>query len=218
MKTATFSMFLLVLLASSANAQNLFMNRHRITPDATRLEHSAARLGAELTSADHAQLASAAQVLATLSERYRQNAARSANYYYLQREFGGITQAYKELEQFLDSRLPEPRPYAIRTAWQSLQKSYDQLYFDLFGYDLIDPYFGQHADFAATPPMTYYRPRFRYRTNVAPSPMYGYEERETTRATPAIPYRAAGQVPTQRELPSPPRPYDLDPSTSALDL
>ncbi|EAQ78272.1 hypothetical protein [Blastopirellula marina] len=225
MKTASLSLLLAALLTSSAAAQNQFMNQHRITPDATKLEHAAARLGAQLTSANQAQLASAANTLKALCERYRQNAARQANYYYLQREFRSVSVAYKELERFLDSTLPEPRPYGIRTAWHDLQKSYDQLYFDLFGYDAIDPYFGQHADFAATPPMTYYQPSLRRRSYYYSAPLiYDYEERETTRITPAIiPYRSVPLNPTPPQAPTVrPRPrqeaFDLDPSTSALDL
>ncbi|UUO07714.1 hypothetical protein M4951_05240 [Blastopirellula sp. J2-11] len=221
MKTASLSLLLAALLTSSVAAQNQFMNQHRITPDATKLEHAAARLGAELTSANQPQLASAANALKSLCERYRQNAARQANYYYLQREFSSVSVAYQELERFLDSTIPEPRSYVIRTAWQDLQKSYDQLYFDLFGYDAIDPYFGQHADFAATPPMTYYQPSIRRRSYYYSAPLiYDYSERETTRITPAIiPMRSPTplQAPTVRPQPRQ-ESYDLDPSTSALDL
>lgn len=231
MRTASLTLLAALLLSSSASAQGYFPNPYRITPDATKLEHAAAKLGSELTAANQPQLASAANALATGMERYRQDAGRNANFYYLQRRFNEVSVAYKELERFLDSQLPEPRPYVIRIAWQDLQKSYDQLYNDLWGSDTLDPYFGRHADFAATPPLTYYPQTLSRRTYSYSTPLiytaprtYEYVERETTRITPAlIPYRMAPPAaapirqPTVRPQPQQ-RPFDLDPSTKALDL
>ncbi|PQO43272.1 hypothetical protein [Blastopirellula marina] len=235
MKTASLTLLAALLaallLTGTATAQSFFPNPYRITPDATKLEHAAAKLGAELTSANQPQLASAANALAAGMERYRQDAGRNANFYYLQRRFNEVSVAYKELERYLDSQLPEPRPYVIRIAWQDLQKSYDQLYNDLWGYDTLDPYFGRHADFAATPSIDYYQPTISRRTYsysapliYSPSRSYEYVERETTRITPAlIPYRTAPpaaapiRTPTLRPQPQQ-RPFDLDPSTKALDL
>ncbi|MCC9605622.1 hypothetical protein LOC68_22020 [Blastopirellula sp. JC732] len=220
MRTAILSLLAALLASGTVNAQSLFPNLYRITPDANMLQQSAAKLGAELTSADQTELASAANALAAMMERYRQDAGRNANPYYLQRRFSDVSAAYKELELELDSRLPEPRPYVIRIAWQDLQKSYDQLYYNLFGYDTVDPYFGRHADFAATPPFDYFQPSIQRRTYIYSTPLIYNRviQRETTPIAPRIiPPRTAPVNPAPIVRPQP-QPFDLDPSTKALDL
>lgn len=222
MKSAILSLLAALVVSGTAHAQSLFPDLYRVTPDANMLQQSAAKLGSELTTAEQPQLASAANALANMMERYRQDAGRNANPYYLQRRFSNVSAAYKELERELDSRIPEPRPYVIRIAWQNVQKSYDKLYYDLYGYDTVDPYFGQHADFAGTPPMDYYQPLIGRRSYYYTTPLITNRvERTTTTIIPrVIPLRAAPAEPTPlvRPQPQPARPFDLDPSTKALDL
>lgn len=155
-----------------------FPQRGRTTADAVILEHAAKRLAAGQAGADTPEVGRPPQILPpdevrirtrlhrlTKSlERYTELARRNAGYQMLQEQFRQLSHDFAEvgaMAEIEDSPLTRGR---LREDWLQLQQAFDQAYFDLYGFDALDPYFGRHPDFAAWPdnhfhPRDYWRPR-----------------------------------------------------------
>lgn len=162
-----------------------FPQRRRTAANAVILEHSARRLAAQQAGADTPLRGAPPKILEpdeirvrnrltqlTKSiDRYRELARRQAGRPILQEEFRQLSVAFADVSaiaQVPNSPLTRGR---TREDWFQLQQAFVQVYFDLYGFDALDPYFGRYPDFAAWPddyfhPREYWRPRSAAETHI----------------------------------------------------
>lgn len=157
---------LLLMLLGSANAQGIFIQRGNMSADALSLEHSIKKLAAHDTGMQ--TLNSALKEMADYSEKYTRLAQRQGSYYALQQAFDPMIARYiaarNLVEDASDWKVGNPR----MQDWRNIENNFDQVYYDLYGYDLLDPYFGRHPDFAAVP----VRPQIPYSVLHPERPVY----------------------------------------------
>jgi len=155
-----------------------FPQRRRTAVDAVILEHSARRLAAQQAGADtplrgappkilepdEVRIRNRLTQLTRSIDRYRDLARRQAGRPILQEEFRQLSQAFADVSGMAQTPNSPLTRGQSREDWFQLQQAFDQVYFDLYGFDAHDPYFGRHPDFAAWPddyfhPREYWRPR-----------------------------------------------------------
>lgn len=130
-------------------AQSIFIRRGNMAADALALEHKVKKLASYDTQMK--TLNAALQDLADESQKFTRLAQRQGSYYALQRAFDPVIQRYKVVEYTIDNASDWKQGNPRMQDWRNLQNAFDQTYYDLYGYDLLDPYFGRHPDFAAVP-------------------------------------------------------------------
>ncbi|MEX0793610.1 MAG: hypothetical protein WD045_10770 [Pirellulaceae bacterium] len=180
MHVTLLSLLSVTLLAPSLAMGNdfPFPQRSRTAADAVILEHAAKRLAAQQAGADTPLRGAPPKILepdeirirTRLSrlkqsiDRYRDLARRQAGHQILHEEFRQLSHAFADVEAMAQvANSPLTRGH-LREDWFQLQQAFDQAYFDHYGFDALDPYFGRHPDFAAWPethfhPRDYWRPR-----------------------------------------------------------
>ncbi len=136
-------------VATEVFAQSIFVRRGNMSADALALEHKVKKLASYDTRMQ--TLNAALQDLADESQKFTRLAQRQASYYALQRAFDPVIQRYKVVEYTIDNASDWKQGNPRMQDWRNLQDAFDQTYYDLYGYDLLDPYFGRHPDFAAVP-------------------------------------------------------------------
>lgn len=136
-------------IATEVFAQSIFIRRGNMSADALALEHKVKKLASYDTRMK--TLNAALQDLADESEKFTRLAQRQASYYALQRAFDPVIQRYKVVEYTIENASDWKQGNPRMQDWRNLQNAFDQTYYDLYGYDLLDPYFGRHPDFAAVP-------------------------------------------------------------------
>ncbi|RCS40669.1 hypothetical protein DTL42_25210 [Bremerella cremea] len=176
-------------LAGPAFAQGIFIQRGNMAADALSLEHAVKKLAARDTGMQ--TLNSALQEMADYSERYTRLAQRQASYYALQRAFDPMIVRYVNarnvIETASDWRQGNPR----MQDWRNVENNFDRVYNDLYGYDLLDPYFGRHPDFAAVP----------VRPQIPPQVLHpGWYETRQPQGEVEYPYVLAPERPTTYRL------------------
>lgn len=152
MRHATISFLLLPILGvlcAEAMGQNVFIRRGNMAADALVLEHKAKKLASYDTQMQ--TLNAALKDLANESEKFTRLAQRQGSYYALQHAFDPVIQRYKVVEYTINNASDWKQGNPRMQDWRNLQDAFDQAYIDLYGYDLLDPYFGRHPDFAAVP-------------------------------------------------------------------
>lgn len=137
------------LLTSDLVAQHLFINRGTTAADALAFEHAVKKLAARDTQMQ--TLNSGLKELASRAEKFTWLAQRQGSYYALQREFANITTQYTLVRDTIETAADWAQGHPRRQEWRDVQVAFDRVYYNLYGYDLLDPYFGRHPDFAATP-------------------------------------------------------------------
>ncbi|MBI1248607.1 hypothetical protein GC197_12300 [bacterium] len=137
------------LLAEQAYAQNVFLRRGNMAADALSLEHKVKKLAAN--NIQMQTLAAALKDLANESQKFTRLAQRQGSYFALQRAFDPVIQRYKVVEYTIENASDWNQGDPRMQDWRFLQNAFDQTYYDLYGYDLLDPYFGRHPDYAAVP-------------------------------------------------------------------
>lgn len=175
---------LMCFMATDLLAQSIFVRRGNMAADALALEHKVKKLASYDTQMQ--TLNAALQDLADESQKFTRLAQRQGSYYALQREFDSVIQRYKVVEYTIENASDWRQGNPRMQDWRNVQDAFDQTYYDLYGYDLLDPYFGRHPDFAAVP----VQPQIPYRVlhperphwsspslNLTPvSPLPSYEE------------------------------------------
>jgi len=136
-------------VATDLLAQNVFIRRGNMAADALALEHKVKKLASYDTQMK--TLNAALADLADQSQKFTRLAQRQGSYYALQRAFDPVIQRYKVVEYTIDNASDWKQGNPRMQDWRNLQDAFDQTYYDLYGYDLLDPYFGRHPDFAAVP-------------------------------------------------------------------
>jgi len=137
-----------VVLADPSDAQ-LFLQRNQIAADATGLEHAVKKLASRDTKM--ATVNDALKKMAKQCEKFSWLAQRQGSYYALQRDFDKLTQAYASARNLIENYADWTQGSQLTSEWRTVQTRFDKIYYDLYGYDFLDPYFGRHPDFAATP-------------------------------------------------------------------
>ncbi|QDU78070.1 hypothetical protein Pan97_51500 [Bremerella volcania] len=137
------------VIATDLFAQSIFIRRGNMAADALALEHKVKKLASYDTQMK--TLNAALQDLADESQKFTRLAQRQGSYYALQRAFDPVIQRYKVVEYTIDNASDWKQGNPRMQDWRNLQDAFDQTYYDLYGYDLLDPYFGRHPDFAAVP-------------------------------------------------------------------
>ncbi|MEW4454944.1 hypothetical protein AB1L30_19920 [Bremerella sp. JC817] len=137
------------LLAADLSAQNVFIRRGNMSADALALEHAVKKLASHDTNME--TLNAALKDLANESQKFTQLAQRQGSYYALQHAFDPVIRRYKVVEYTINSASDWQQGNPRMQEWRNVQTAFDQAYLDLYGYDLLDPYFGRHPDFAAVP-------------------------------------------------------------------
>lgn len=137
------------VVATDLFAQSIFIRRGNMAADALALEHKVKKLASYDTQMK--TLNAALQDLADESQKFTRLAQRQGSYYALQRAFDPVIQRYKVVEYTIDNASDWKQGNPRMQDWRNLQDAFDQTYYDLYGYDLLDPYFGRHPDFAAVP-------------------------------------------------------------------
>ncbi|MBA2114784.1 hypothetical protein [Bremerella alba] len=135
--------------ATDIFAQSIFIRRGNMSVDALALEHKVKKLASYDTQMK--TLNAALKDLADQSQKFTRLAQRQGSYYALQRAFDPVIQRYKVVEYTIDNASDWQQGNPRMQDWRNLQDAFDQTYYDLYGYDLLDPYFGRHPDFAAVP-------------------------------------------------------------------
>ncbi len=136
-------------LSGIATAQSIFIQRGNMAADALSLEHAIKKLAAHDTGMQ--TLNSALQEMADYSERYTRLAQRQGSYYALQRAFDPMIARYVNARNIIETASDWRQGNPRKQDWRNIENNFDRVYYDLYGYDLLDPYFGRHPDFAAVP-------------------------------------------------------------------
>ncbi|PQO31294.1 hypothetical protein C5Y96_13205 [Blastopirellula marina] len=170
---------LLCCVATELFAQSIFIRRGNMSADALALEHKVKKLASYDTQMK--TLNAALQDLADESQKFTRLAQRQGSYYALQRAFDPVIQRYKVVEYTIDNASDWKQGNPRMQDWRNLQDAFDQTYYDLYGYDLLDPYFGRHPDFAAVP----VHPQIPYRVLHPESPNWSTPNREIYPSSPA---------------------------------
>lgn len=170
-------------VATDLFAQSIFIRRGNMSADALALEHKVKKLASYDTQMQ--TLNAALQDLADESQKFTRLAQRQGSYYALQRAFDPVIQRYKVVEYTIDNASDWKQGNPRMQDWRNLQDAFDQTYYDLYGYDLLDPYFGRHPDFAAVP----VQPQIPYRVLHPESSNWSPPSREAYPAAPAPSYQ-----------------------------
>ena len=137
------------LLTNDLVAQHIYINRGTSGADALAFEHAVKKLASRDTRMQ--TLNSGLKELASRAEKFTWLAQRQGSYYALQREFANITAQYTQVRDTIETAADWAQGHPRRQEWRDVQVAFDRIYYNLYGYDLLDPYFGRHPDFAATP-------------------------------------------------------------------
>lgn len=169
--------------SASASAQSIFIQRGNMAADALSLEHSVKKLAAHDTGMQ--TLNSTLQEMANYSEKYTRLAQRQGSYYALQRGFDPMIVYYKQARNIIENASDWKQGNPRRQDWRNVENNLDRVYNDLYGYDLLDPYFGRHPDFAAVPirpqiPPQVLHPGWDYRERVIERPYVIAPPKNTT--------------------------------------
>lgn len=160
------SLLLLTILLGSADAQGIFIQRGNMSADALALEHSIKKLAAHDTGMQ--TLNAALKDLANYSQKYTRLAQRQGSYYKLQQAFDPMIARYVTARNLVENASDWAYGNPRMQEWRNIEDRFDQVYYDLYGYDLLDPYFGRHPDFAALP----VRPQIPYSVLHPERPVY----------------------------------------------
>ncbi|WP_146118690.1 hypothetical protein [Blastopirellula marina] len=150
-------LLLVGVLSEAASAQGIFIQRGNMAADALSLEHAIKKLAAHDTGMQ--TLNTALQEMADYSERYTRLAQRQGSYYALQQAFDPMIVRYTNARNLIENASDWKQGNPRKQDWRNVENNFDRVYYDLYGYDLFDPYFGRHPDFAAVP----VRPQIPYR-------------------------------------------------------
>lgn len=175
-------------IASDLFAQSIFIRRGNMSADALALEHKVKKLASYDTQMK--TLNAALQDLAEESQKFTRLAQRQGSYYALQRAFDPVIQRYKVVEYTIDNASDWKQGNPRMQDWRNLQDAFDQTYYDLYGYDLLDPYFGRHPDFAAVP----VQPQIPYRVLHPELPVRSTPSLETVPIAPPSSYEIPAPV------------------------
>ena len=173
---------LVCCMASDLFAQNIFLRRGNMSADALALEHKVKKLASY--DSQMKTLNSALQDLADESQKFTRLAQRQGSYYALQRAFDPVIQRYKVVEYTIENASDWEQGNPRMQDWRNLQDAFDQTYYDLYGYDLLDPYFGRHPDFAAVP----VQPQIPYRVLHPERPLWSTPNPEVYPVSPSPSY------------------------------
>lgn len=173
---------LVCCMASDLFAQSIFLRRGNMSADALALEHKVKKLASYDTQMK--TLNSALQDLADESQKFTRLAQRQGSYYALQRAFDPVIQRYKVVEYTIENASDWEQGNPRMQDWRNLQDAFDQTYYDLYGYDLLDPYFGRHPDFAAVP----VQPQIPYRILHPERPLWSTPTPEAYPVSPSPSY------------------------------
>ncbi|PHS15783.1 MAG: hypothetical protein COA78_04890 [Blastopirellula sp.] len=190
-KNTVWLLLLLVTSATSVQADPWFVNPYRVVPDAYKLQHAVAKFEAKLIAynADSA-LRTEASLLRRSTADLTATARRQSSRYTIFGELDKVTKGYQRIQGSLDVSPLLDKHHSLQLAWEDLQQSYDNFYYDLHGYDLYDPYFAHHPDFAAPIAGRYYS---------APAISLPITARETQIQ---VPYRVVPTKPVQAVTPT----------------
>lgn len=137
------------VLGGQVTAQHLMINRGNMAADALAFEHAVKKLASRDTRMQ--TLNSSLSELASRAEKFTWLAQRQGSYYALEREFANVTAQYTQVRNTIETAADWAQGHPRRQEWREVQLAFDRVYYNLYGYDLLDPYFGRHPDFAATP-------------------------------------------------------------------
>jgi len=173
------------VVATDVFAQSIFIRRGNMAADALALEHKVKKLASYDTRMK--TLNAALNDLADESQKFTRLAQRQGSYYALQRAFDPVIQRYKVVEYTIDQASDWQQGNPRMQDWRNVQDAFDQTYYDLYGYDSLDPYFGRHPDFAAVP----VRPQIPYRVLHPEQPGWSAPSLEVIPPTPIPSYQRA---------------------------
>ncbi|MGY8769782.1 MAG: hypothetical protein ACKVH8_15290 [Pirellulales bacterium] len=187
------TLIVLVIATTSLQADPRFVNPYRVTPDAYKLQHAAAKFEAKLIAYNaDSVLRTEALLLTKSTANLTATARRQSSRYAIFGELDKVTKSYQRIQGSLDVSLLLDNNHALLSAWEDLQQSYDNFYYDLHGYDLYDPYFAHHPDFSAPVTRRYYS-----------APIYTKPYADRSLQLP-VPYRVVPTIPVRPVAPNSP--------------